>query len=117
MLQEASHKRVHPKGSPQNEGGRGAQHWAVGKGEKKMRRSESTCVRARNRGGEVAPPPIDVGAAAPRSPRGVAVKRHRRVAKGAATLGALVDGWDSILFAASLLVSRLFPWLLGGEKF
>lgn len=74
-------------------------------------------MRARSRGGAVAPPPADVRAAAPRSTGGVAVKRHGRVAKGAATLRALVDGWDSILFAASLLVSRLFPWLVRGEKF
>lgn len=76
------------------------------------------CACARGRGGAgCVSPSVDVRAPAPRSTRGVTVKRRGRVVKGAATRRELVDGWDSILFAAALLVSRLFPWLLRGEKF
>lgn len=71
-------------------------------------------MQARGREGARPAPSLDVRAPAARR---ATVKRGRGgVVKGVARRRALVDGWDSILFAAHLPGGRQSPWrLLGGK--
>lgn len=83
------------------------------RGRVKLAAPPFTCTRPREAGGVS----VYVLAPAPRSTSGVTVKRHSRVVKRAATGRELVNGGGSILFASSLLVSCLSPWVFRGEKF